>query len=135
MNCNKTEVFLSEWYRMCCSFDGKEGKCPVTLGCGVVQCANCRQLAMTGGDIIDIVQEWSDQHPVRTRLSVFKEQYPNCAKWSDGRPKSCVGMLYVVSGCVYNADGMCRNCEVCAENDFEYIVRKPQDCDMWEDGD
>ena len=83
MNCNKTEVFLSEWYRMCCSFDGKEGKCPVTLGCGVVQCANCRQLAMTGGDIIDIVQEWSDQHPIRTRLSMLKELLPMY--------KTCIG--------------------------------------------
>jgi hypothetical protein len=76
MNCNKTEVFLSEWYRMCCSFDGNEKKCPVTLGCEIVQCNSCRQLAMTSGDIIDIVQEWSDQHPIRTRLSMLKELLP-----------------------------------------------------------
>lgn len=31
------------------------------------------------------------------------------------------------------ADGMCRNCECCAENDFKFRVKKPQDCDMWED--
>ena len=94
MDCSKTEVFLAEWYRMCCSFDGKEGKCPVTLGCGVVQCASCRQLAMTGGDIIDIVQEWSDQHPVRTRLSVLKEQYPNLQFRLDGTPRVCCTYLY-----------------------------------------
>ena len=33
-----------------------------------------------------------------------------------------------------NADGMCRNCECCAENDFKDPVKKPQDCEMWEDG-
>lgn len=31
-----------------------------------------------------------------------------------------------------NADGMCRNCECCAENNFKYRVAKPQDCEMWE---
>ena len=33
------------------------------------------------------------------------------------------------------ADGMCRNCECCAENDFKFWVKKPQDCDMWEDAE
>lgn len=32
-----------------------------------------------------------------------------------------------------NADGMCRNCECCSENDFKYRVTKPQDCEVWED--
>ena len=96
MDCRKTEVFLAEWYRMCCGFDGKESKCPVTLGCGIVQCANCRQLAMTGGDIIDIVQEWSDSHPVRTRLSVLKEKFPKAyINEDDGLPDEiCAGNLY-----------------------------------------
>lgn len=95
MDCSKTKVFLSEWYRMCCSFDGNEQNCPVTLGCGVVQCNSCRQLAMTGGDIVDIVQEWSDANQPKTRLSVLKEQYPRYKyKNTDGLPLICAGDLY-----------------------------------------
>lgn len=30
-------------------------------------------------------------------------------------------------------DGMCPNCEYCSKNNFEYLVKKPQDCEMWED--
>lgn len=30
-------------------------------------------------------------------------------------------------------DGLCQNCEYCAKNDFKFQVKKPQDCEMWED--
>lgn len=40
--------------------------------------------------------------------------------------------------CVYNAennaDGMCRNCEACWDNEFKFKVWVPQDCEMWEGG-
>lgn len=31
------------------------------------------------------------------------------------------------------ADGMCRNCECCAENDFKFGVNRPERCEMWEE--
>ena len=34
-----------------------------------------------------------------------------------------------------NADGMCRNCELCVENGFKYQVKNPKNCEMWEDVD
>ena len=43
---------------------------------------------------IEIVQEWSDQHPVRTRLSVLKEQYPNLVMNEHDNPRVCAGILY-----------------------------------------
>lgn len=113
-DCSKTEVFFKEYKRMCKSYltaMRTEKECEIHRK--VNNCGDCMSFINRDTEkAIEIVQEWSDQHPVRTRLSVFKEQYPNCAKWSDGRPKSCVGMLYVVSGCVYNADG-CKDCWKC----------------------
>lgn len=115
MDCNDTKVFLSEWYRMCCSFDGNEINCPVTLGCGVIQCHSCRHLAMTGGDIIDIVQEWSDGHQVRTQLSVFLEKFPNATINSNGYPAACAGNIFG-HRCDYGDD-----CSICWDTPIEDI--------------
>ena len=116
MDCNITTNFLAEWHRMCFSFCGNERNCPVTLGCGVVQCSSCRHIAMTGGDIIDIVQEWSDSHPVKTRLSVFLEQYPNVILNKDsGLPSACAGILYG-----FHSDSVCfDDCNKCWNTPIE----------------
>jgi len=120
MDCSKTEVFLAEWYRMCCSFDGNVHNCPVTLGCGVMQCNSCRHIAMTGGDIIDIVQEWSDSHPVKTRLSVLKEAFPNAKYCEDGQPEACAADLFGISCPIYENDYIADNeCEKCWNTPIE----------------
>lgn len=42
---------------------------------------------------IEIVQKWSEEHPVKTMLQDFLEKYPNAPKDHDGMPEFCPGSL------------------------------------------
>ena len=96
MDCSKTEVFLAEWKRMCANIGGCHK-------CKIYKLTDPSRICVDGGGAfakepekcIAIVQEWSDQHPVKTRLSVLKEQYPN-ARFNKGTevPYACVRSLY-----------------------------------------
>lgn len=56
---------------------------------------------------IEIVENWSKEHPVKTYLDDFLEKYPNALRDRDGTPKSCVNNLYnITPNCV---------CPVCDE--------------------
>lgn len=88
MDCSKTEVFLKEWRRMCkavgcsmCEISKKGRGCKIFLMC-------------EPAEAIKIVQEWSDAHPIKTRLRVFKEHYPDFVRDSYEIPVVCAGNLY-----------------------------------------
>lgn len=51
---------------------------------------------------IEIVQKWSDEHPVKTRLDDLLEKYPDVVVESDDRPAFYPSAL-----------GYCSNCESC----------------------
>lgn len=94
MDCSKTEVFLAEWERMCdstflnnctlCQLYGRKGD-----GCSIY-------VRHYPEEAIKIVQEWSNSHQPKTRLSVLKERFPNVKiDESDGMPlEMCAGNLY-----------------------------------------
>ena len=47
---------------------------------------------------VDLVEEWSREHPIKTRQSVFLEQWPNCPMGDDGVIGMCpknVNKMYV----------------------------------------
>ena len=96
MDCSKTEVFFKEWRRMC--DEAEELHTCLLLQKGItVGCVNCEENVRKNADeAIKIIQEWSDANPIKTRLSVLKEQYPNL-KTYDGRVVFCAGELYVFS--------------------------------------
>ena len=52
---------------------------------------------------VEILQKWSDENPVKTRLDDFTEKYPNHMKGKDGYPTSCsIGLGYTddcIKGC------------------------------------
>ena len=88
MDCSKTEVFLKEWERMC-----------KMVGCSMCEISKkgrgCKIFLMyEPAEAIKIVQEWSDSHPIKTRLSVLKEHYPNARIALNGAPYACVKNLY-----------------------------------------
>lgn len=64
--------FLKERKRMCKSYKGCKG-CPLERG-------NCGLSTSTSDEeyerIIAAVEQWSKEHPRKTRQSVFLEQYP-----------------------------------------------------------
>ena len=45
------------------------------------------------------VEQWSKEHPQRTRLQDFREKYPNALLYYDGTPKPCCSDL-----------GYCKEC-------------------------
>lgn len=96
MDCSKTEVFLAELKRMLktediVSFDWD---------------------STHPEDAVIQVQKWSDTHPVKTRLSVLKEQYPNILlNPDDGLPHDvCVGVLYGFEDCEGGGNYDCEKC-------------------------
>lgn len=66
--------FLKERKRMCRSFGGSCTGCP----CEKVRCA---LNSLTSDDdykrIVAAVEQWSKEHQLKTRQSVFLEQFPN----------------------------------------------------------
>ena len=88
MDCRKTEVFLHEWKRMC-ETSGC-GNCDMNLlpgPCGVV----ARERPVKA---IKIVQEWSDRHPVRTRINVLLEKFPDAMLFPNGEPTMCAKSIF-----------------------------------------
>lgn len=56
-----------------------------------------------GGSVLNTcverVEQWSKEHPQRTRLQDFREKYPNALLYYDGTPKPCCSDL-----------GYCKEC-------------------------
>ena len=94
MDCSKTEVFLAELERMCNSF----GSC--SYGCQLYDfdigttCETWMFNHDNAKKAIGVVQEWSNSHQPKTRLSVLKEQYPNLVMNEHDNPRVCAGILY-----------------------------------------
>ena len=81
IDCSVTVNFFKEWRRMCDSFHD----CSIcVLGMrdefGINRCKANDNPGLT----IEIVQKWSDAHPVKTRLDDLLEKYPNTPLREDG---------------------------------------------------
>ena len=110
MDCSKTKVFLAEWERMCdstflnnctlCQLYGRKGD-----GCSIY-------VRHYPEEAIKIVQKWSDEHPIKTRLSLLKEQYPNIVLNPNyGIPYDvCAGILYGFENCDGEGNYDCEKC-------------------------
>ena len=93
MDCNKTETFFAEWQRMC---EPTEIRCAVLDSGIAISCGSCEeQVFKNYKKAIQIIQEWSDSHPVKTRLSEFLEKYPKTKLYGASElPRFCVADLY-----------------------------------------
>lgn len=100
--------FLEEWQRMC---DSRKDKCE---SCLVV--AYCQYYSPSGwdgtlddslsiDDLISRVEQWSKEHPRKTRLQDFLEKYPNAPRNKSGTPKLMPWNLG------YCGDTFCYDCE------------------------
>lgn len=114
MDCGKTEIFLHEWKRMC----KKNGSC---ARCESYRLVNPRYSCISDEgcfmqkpeEMIKTVQEWSDQHPVKTRLSVFLETFPNAVmKSEDALPISCARLIFGFDKCEKKSCADCWNTPV-----------------------
>lgn len=89
--------FLEESDRMCVYYKDK-----ICRGCPREGSPNCIIAAMGKEErakLIRDVEQWSKEHPQRTRLQDFREKYPNALLYYDGTPKPCCSDL-----------GYCKEC-------------------------
>ena len=99
--------FAKEFKRMCHTYT--ETMCK---GCPREKCLKCeiKELSNTGiKELINDVEKWSKEHPVKTRLQDSREKYPNAQICESGLPSACCKSLGYCKSC----DPVGNNCEVC----------------------
>ena len=121
MNCNDTKVFLAEWKRFCTwHFKEHDGEYKVCEKCMLRKDGAHCNLFITNHpeEAIRLLQRWSDSHPVKTRLSVFLETFPNAVMKSKGAlPLSCARLIFGFDNC----EG--KNCTDCWNTPIEQGVQ------------
>ncbi len=107
IDCSVTVNFLSEWQRMYryyeghCTFQG----CPMSIICGDISVYCEKILGNSANQIIEIVQQWSDEHPQKTRLDDLNEKYPNYRFYENDKcPDIRPSVFGYCGNCLY-----CRN--------------------------
>lgn len=103
--------FLKERKRMCTSCKGCDG-CPL-------EGTHCVLSYATDDEdyerIIATVEQWSKEHPRKTRQSVFLEQWPDAIISDDGLPEVapcqlCAGLIHGESAEDCENRGLCVEC-------------------------
>lgn len=103
--------FLRERKRMCTSCKGCDG-CPL-------EGTHCVLSYVTDDEdyerIIATVEQWSKEHPRKTRQSVFLEQWPDAIISDDGLPEVapcqlCAGLIHGGSAEDCENRGLCVEC-------------------------
>ena len=96
--------FLRERRRMCDSYRHCEG-CPL----GAAECV-VRDVAPDEDykRIIATVEQWSKEHPRKTRQSMFLEQWPNCSMADNGVIRICPRSVVKNYDCVFSGCSECR---------------------------
>ena len=71
--------FLNEGTRMCNSYEA-------CVGCPMYPTDDCCMVKMNLKQMISIVEQWSKEHPVKTRQSEFLKMWPDAEISDDGLP-------------------------------------------------
>lgn len=97
--------FMEEWKRMCNVTVCDE--CSIKNDCkyGVEECAPYNICGFE--NIVNGVEQWSKEHPRKTRAQDFFEKHPNARPFYDGNPKACAAYC-----------GYCTDCRA-DDNDYE----------------
>lgn len=122
-DCSKTEVFLSEWKRMCNSYDKTCSGCPLYLK---EICGNGDSLTSVLNKLvpfIEVVQNWSDEHPELTMAEKFFEMFPNAEKDPDGTPQVCPHQIgWCKEICGYGSN--IQRCVICWSRPYKKEVEE-----------
>ncbi len=99
--------FLNEGTRMCNSYEA-------CVGCPMYPMDDCCMVRMNLKQMINIVEQWAKEHPIKTRQSQFLKQWPDAEIGGDGLLSIAPCQLYKDME-EKNEDGVCcKNCG-CAE--------------------
>ena len=105
---NDTLTFIKEHNRMCNYFEGCEC-CP--LDC---ECICSQDFKMSDSDVekvLQVVQDWSDNHPRKTYKRDFFEKFPYALRNAKDCPTMCVGDVYGSACMMYTCtDEDCVQC-------------------------
>lgn len=97
--------FMKEYRRMCNYY-------PRCLECPRADEPNCNIEEISYEELenfVNTVEQWSKEHPQRTRLQDFIEKYPNAQMCESGVPSACCASLGYCKSC----DPVGNNCEAC----------------------
>ena len=96
--------FLMEYNRMHQLYYSNCKKCPrYEKGCSLIA-TNKQYLEKIVAD----VEQWSKEHPQKTRQMDFMEKFPNAMICDDGTPKSCCKHLGYTMDCPTRSS--CKEC-------------------------
>lgn len=113
IDCSVTVNFFREWRRYC---GGRRcGYCDLSEHneCGFPAC----QVKDFPEKAVEVIQAWSNEHPVKTRLDDLLEKYPKFELFSEtGRPMYKPRVF-----------GYCTNCSACPNNKAEHCWNEPVD--------
>lgn len=99
-DCSNILVYKEEIKRMCKHF----GDCSA---CNLEECT-CDEINYITPEHIEIVQKWSDEHPVKTRQSELLKMFPNARLIYDGTLDICPTAFNVGINCSIH-----KNCGIC----------------------
>lgn len=109
IDCSVTVNFIKEWWRMCNAPSCNCG-CPVFGACQKENVSCTTYMGQHPDIAVEIVQKWSDENPVKTRLDDLLEKYPN-VEIVDGRPLFYPARLGYCKGCDRcNIRGLAKEC-------------------------
>lgn len=98
----ETVEFLKERRRMCLNYDGCKG-CP----CEKSDPVSCSPSTSEIEILVNIVEQWLQDHPQKTMMQDFFEKFPNAPKSEVGTPRMCP------CDCGYEKVSNCPNGEMC----------------------
>ena len=116
--------FIKEKVRMCDSFAAQGQKC---TGCPLAAFDGCDLDDLVDQDrveeAVELVQEWSAAHPLKTRQDVFLEQYPNSRIDTRDVLRVCPADTYGNQVCPKNGENIRMLCCDCRRKFWSEAVR------------
>lgn len=95
--------FIKARERMCKSL-------PICNSCPLNDNGCPRLEAVIADKIVDIVEQWAKEHPIKTRQSVFLEQWPNCMMDDNDVVGMCPRNVDKMCVCDLSRSGGCTDC-------------------------
>lgn len=100
IDCYNTINFFKEKNRLTKDCDIYCGDCRLSSNNNGKDCDCGFLLKFHTEKAVEILQKWSDENPVKTRLDDFKEKYPNHEKDEYGCPKTYCQFLGYTDKCL-----------------------------------
>ena len=106
--------FLKEKNRMCKSIDRKCSRCKIDALKDPDDYCTCSDIERDNpAGVVKVVEQWSKEHPRKTRQSEFLKMFPRVDKALDGVVAFCPENMDSEFECALKRDGNCRQCTDC----------------------